>query len=69
MKYNRFLLRIGLLAVVLFVGVGVAHAKDQWVRVQSKNFVLIGNASEKEIRRVGTKLEQFRETFRNLLRR
>lgn len=41
-------------------------AKDEWLRVESKNFHLIGNASEKDIRRVATKLEQFRETFRLL---
>ncbi|MEO6334413.1 MAG: tetratricopeptide repeat protein, partial [Pyrinomonadaceae bacterium] len=41
-----------------------ALAKDEWLQVRSKNFFLVGNASEKEIRRVATKLEQFRETFR-----
>jgi tetratricopeptide (TPR) repeat protein len=39
-------------------------AKDTWINVRSKNFFLIGNANEKEIRQVATKLEQFRETFR-----
>jgi tetratricopeptide (TPR) repeat protein len=42
-------------------------AKDNWIRVQSKNFHLIGNASEKDIRKVATRLEQFRETFRRLM--
>src|SRR5688572_3838219 len=41
-------------------------AKDKWVSVRSKNFFLIGNASEKEIREVGTRLEQFREVFSRL---
>ena len=41
-------------------------AKDEWLQVRSKNFNLIGNASERDIRRVGGKLEQFRETFRQL---
>ncbi len=44
-------------------------AKDEWLRVQSKNFQLYGNASEKEIRGVATKLEQFREAFRQLFPR
>ena len=39
-------------------------AKDEWIQVRSKNFFLVGNASEKEIRKVATRLEQFRETFR-----
>jgi tetratricopeptide (TPR) repeat protein len=43
-----------------------AHAKDEWISVRSKNFNLIGNASDKEIRGVAQKLEQFRETFRLL---
>ncbi len=38
--------------------------KDEWLHVRSRNFNLIGNASEKEIVRVATKLEQFREAFR-----
>jgi tetratricopeptide (TPR) repeat protein len=41
-------------------------AKDNWVSVRSKNFFLIGNASEKEIRQVGARLEQFREAFLHL---
>lgn len=41
-------------------------AKDTWINVRSKNFFLIGNASDKEIRQVATKLEQFREVFRQL---
>jgi tetratricopeptide (TPR) repeat protein len=41
-------------------------AKDNWVSVRSKNFFLLGNASEKEIRQVGARLEQFREAFLHL---
>ena len=53
--------------VVLFLAVVVpASAKDEWIQVRSKNFFLIGNASEKDIRKVATRLEQFRETFRLL---
>lgn len=43
-----------------------ASAKEDWIRVQSENFHLIGNASDKEVRRVATKLEQFREVFKRL---
>jgi tetratricopeptide (TPR) repeat protein len=43
-----------------------ASAKDNWVSVRSKNFLLIGNANEKEIRKVGVRLEQFREVFSRL---
>src|SRR5215468_5157513 len=38
-------------------------AKDTWLSVRSKHFTLIGNAGEKDIRKVGVRLEQFREVF------
>jgi tetratricopeptide (TPR) repeat protein len=41
-------------------------AKDSWVSVRTKNFQLVGNAGEKDIRKVGLKLEQFREVFTRL---
>src|SRR3989441_9935222 len=40
-----------------------AEAKDTWTSVRSQNFFLVGNASEKEIRQVATRLEQFRDVF------
>jgi tetratricopeptide (TPR) repeat protein len=44
----------------------VALAKDTWTSVRSKNFFLVGNASETDIRKVATRLEQFREVFTRL---
>jgi tetratricopeptide (TPR) repeat protein len=41
-------------------------AKEEWVKVRSKNFQLVGNAPEKDIRQVATKLEQFREVFKQI---
>ena len=41
-------------------------AKDTWLSVRSNNFFLVGNASEKEIRQVATRLEQFRDVFSRL---
>jgi tetratricopeptide (TPR) repeat protein len=46
-----------------------AYAKDTWVSVRSNNFFLVGNASEKEVRQVATRLEQFREVFARLFPR
>jgi tetratricopeptide (TPR) repeat protein len=46
-----------------------AHAKDAWVSVRSNNFFLVGNASEKEVRQVATRLEQFRDVFSRLFPR
>jgi tetratricopeptide (TPR) repeat protein len=41
-------------------------AKDSWLSVRTKNFLLVGNAGEKDIKKVGLKLEQFREVFTRL---
>src|SRR5678815_1250261 len=40
-----------------------AVAADKWTRVQSRNFTLVGNASENEIRDVAEGLEVFRTAF------
>ena len=53
-------------AIALFVLALPVSAKDTWLSVRSKNFLLIGNGSEKEIRQVGTRLEQFRYVFLQL---
>ena len=63
MKSYKFFLRIALLCFVLCVSLTTAAA-DEWVKVRSKNFQLVGDASEKDIRGAATKLEQFREMFR-----
>ncbi|MBL8182934.1 MAG: DUF1570 domain-containing protein [Blastocatellia bacterium] len=63
MKYRNALIA---LLFVVFGLIANAHAKDDWIEVRSKNFALVGDASDKEIRKVATKLEQFRETFRQL---
>lgn len=44
----------------------IVSADDQWISVRSKNFFLVGDAKEKDIKAVATKLEQFREVFRLL---
>ncbi len=53
------------LFVVCFAPPSV-FAKDEWLKIESKNFRLYGNANEKEIRGVATNLEQFREAFRRI---
>ena len=58
---------IVVLAIVLYFFIAPAqrgvYAKDTWVSVRSNNFFLVGNASEKEIRQVAVRLEQFRNVF------
>ncbi|HET6891804.1 MAG TPA: hypothetical protein VFH31_11935, partial [Pyrinomonadaceae bacterium] len=38
-------------------------AKDAWMSVRSKNYHLVGNASERDIRSIAEQLELFREVF------
>ena len=63
-------LALTLAIVFCFLGVVSSHApvsaKDTWTSVRSKNFLLVGNANEKDIRQVGVRLEQFREVFSRL---
>ncbi|HLL74998.1 MAG TPA: tetratricopeptide repeat protein [Pyrinomonadaceae bacterium] len=51
---------------LLLASAHAAAAKDNWLSLRSRNFYLVGNAPEKEIRRVATRLEQFRDVFSRL---
>jgi tetratricopeptide (TPR) repeat protein len=53
-------------ALAVLLAAQAAAAKDTWTSVRSQNFFLVGNASEKEIRQVATRLEQFRHVFTQL---
>lgn len=66
MLKNRNLLAVLHLAAFLALFQTSIQAKDEWIKVNSKNFNVVGNASEKDVRKVVTRLEQFRETFRLL---
>lgn len=57
-----FLLSLGPLNPPVF-------AKDNWLSLRSKNFLLVGNTNEKQLRQVGMRLEQFREVFAQLFPR
>src|SRR5436190_9517300 len=58
---------LGLALLITCLAHQSVQATGTWTRVNSKNFTLIGNASEKEIRQVATRLEQFRDVFTRLL--
>ncbi|HEX8502610.1 MAG TPA: tetratricopeptide repeat protein [Pyrinomonadaceae bacterium] len=64
MKHQRT--RAVVAALALLVAAQAAAAKDTWTSVRSQNFFLVGNAPEKEIRQVATRLEQFRDVFTRL---
>ena len=65
---KRFTLVFITLLFVLSVGPlnSPVFAKDTWLSVRSKNFLLVGNGNEKQIRQVAVRLEQFREVFAQL---
>ena len=67
MKRFVFPLVVTLCLLVVVSQHSVAVAKDNWISIRSKNFFLVGNASEKEIRKVALKLEQFREVLTHAL--
>ena len=46
-----------------------AFSAETWTEVRSKNFTLVGNATERQIRTVAANLEQFREAFARLFPR
>lgn len=60
-------LTVTLCLLVVVSQPAVVVAKDNWISIRSKNFFLVGNASEKEIRKVALKLEQFREVLSHAL--
>ena len=54
-------LALTFVALLLFSFIALesrANAKEQWTRVRSENFTLVGNANERDIREVAVKLEQ-----------
>ncbi|HKO35284.1 MAG TPA: tetratricopeptide repeat protein [Pyrinomonadaceae bacterium] len=65
LSIRRSAFGVSLLLFVLIAPLTV-QAKDNWLRVHTKNFTLVGNAGEKDLRQVATKLEQFRDVFTRL---
>ncbi|HZG54772.1 MAG TPA: tetratricopeptide repeat protein [Pyrinomonadaceae bacterium] len=56
-------------ACVIFAAPAPMAAKETWTSVRSQNFHLVGNASEKDVRQVATRLEQFRLAFSRIFKR
>ena len=49
--------------LVVALPVRTVTAKDTWTSMRSRNYLLIGNASEEDIRTTAVQLERFREIF------
>jgi tetratricopeptide (TPR) repeat protein len=62
-KALAYLARFCCLLVAVHCSLPAVEGKDIWTKVRSNNFLLVGNASEKQINEVAVRLEQFREGF------
>jgi tetratricopeptide (TPR) repeat protein len=60
---RQFVISLAFALLIVSVGHQSAQARDTWTTVRSRNFTLIGNASEKDIRGVANRMEQFRAVF------
>jgi len=49
--------------MLLLLVAAAASAADKWTDVRSRNFNVVGNASEAQLRSVASDLEQFRQSF------
>jgi type I restriction-modification system DNA methylase subunit len=67
MKRFVFPLAVTLCVLVVVSQHSPVFAKDKWISLHTKNFFLIGNANENEIRKVALKLEQFRAVLTKAL--
>jgi len=66
MQLAKLFIKILLFCALLAAANFDVPAKDDWLRVQSKNFQLVGNAAEQDLRGAATRLEQFRFVFSQL---
>lgn len=66
MKFVKLTIKLLLVCTFLAAANFELSAKDGWLRIQSKNFQLVGDAAEKDMERVATRLEQFRFVFTRL---
>ena len=56
MKLHKTIVRILLAGVVFAAANAAVSAQSGWLRIESKNFQLIGNADEKSLRGTATRL-------------
>lgn len=59
-KMKRSIIIKGVILALLLFAPSLCPAKDGWTSLRTKNFTVIGNAGEDEMRKVAIRLEQFR---------
>jgi tetratricopeptide (TPR) repeat protein len=55
-----------LILVVFCLSVQSAFGADKWITIHTRNFTLVGNAGEADIRRAGRTLEEFRSAMASI---
>ncbi len=66
-KTIKNILRLIVFLPLILVFNSIIRANDDWIQVRSKNFYLIGNADEKDIKQAAIKLEEFRAALSRVL--
>lgn len=65
---SKYLSLLPLIFILLFVPYDVV-AKENWNRVQTKNFTVVGDASQGDMKKIALKLEEFRATLAEIFPR
>ncbi|MBC8031907.1 MAG: tetratricopeptide repeat protein [Pyrinomonadaceae bacterium] len=60
---RTFATKLAVIAFLLLLPASSSSAKENWIKVKSKNFTVIGNGGERDIRKLATKLEEFRHVL------
>jgi tetratricopeptide (TPR) repeat protein len=56
-----------LLILLICLFVSTVFADEKWTKAEFQNFTIVGTASDKQLKQLGNKLEQFRQTLSVLL--
>ena len=60
---HRALVPALILCICVHLPARASIAKETWTSVRSQNFMVVGNAGEREMRKLATRLEQFRQAI------
>jgi tetratricopeptide (TPR) repeat protein len=63
---KRLPIRLAAISLLLLLPV-LATAEENWTRIQSRNFTVIGNTSEQQLRKTAANLELFRQVIERLI--
>jgi tetratricopeptide (TPR) repeat protein len=62
MKRN-IAIKAAVISLLLLFAASSTSAKENWIKIKSKNFTIIGNAGERDIRKLANNLEEFRHVL------